>query len=440
MHEKFGQVVRIHPDELSFVGPAAWQDIFASRPELPKPDVGTIAWPNGVRPLPTVIKAEDHTRQKRILNHAFSERALKEQEYLLDKHSDTLISCLEHQVSISSGISEVDVCNWYYLTTFDTIGDLCFSEAFRSLERAENHPWLAAVFKGVKRGKILTAFDHFPPLGTAIRWCARQAVQDSLQRNFDWVCKKIDGRLAQKSDKPDLLKYVLENNDRQGITRDEIDSTVTVLLLTGSGDTAAAAMTALTYFALKNPRVLHQLQKEIRSEIGKSRENITVAAVSKLEYLDAVLREAMRMHAPVPTSNPRVVDRPGVQVCGFSIPQGTRVGIPQKTAYRLASNFVEPRTFLPERWLPDPNGRFAADRKAVFEPFLVGPRRCIAKSLVLAEMKLILVKVFWHFDLVLSEKNQGDWCDQKSYLINEKKPLYVKIQRRALDEAGSTGK
>lgn len=430
LHEKYGEVVRIHPNELSFVGRAAWQDIFGCRPELRKPDVGTISWPNGVHPLPLIVNTEDHTRQRRILNHAFSDRALREQEYLLHNHSDTLIRCLTDQIRQPNGSPDIDICSWYYFTTFDTIGDLCFSEDFHSLERAENHPWLAAVFKGVKMGKTLTAFDHFPPLGTVIRWCVTHVAQDSLRRDFDWTCRKIDHRIAQKSARPDFLKYVLENNDKEGMTRDEIDSTVTLLLFTGSGDTLVAAMTALTYFTLKTPKVMDRLQKEIRGAFGDSSENITVAAVSKLQYLDAVLREAMRMHAPVPASNPRVVDRPGVQVCGIPIPQGTRVGIPQHTVYRLPRHFVEPDNFLPERWLPDPEGRFAADEKAAFEPFLVGSRRCIAKSLALAEMKLILAKVFLHFDLVLSEKNRGDWCDQKSYLIYEKKPLYVKLKLR----------
>ena len=42
LHEKYGEVVRIHPEELSFISPSAWQDIYASRPQLPKPKIGTL--------------------------------------------------------------------------------------------------------------------------------------------------------------------------------------------------------------------------------------------------------------------------------------------------------------------------------------------------------------------------------------------------------------
>ena len=58
----------------------------------------------------------------------------------------------------------------------------------------------------------------------------------------------------------------------------------------------------------------------------------------------------------------------------------TRVGIPQKTAYRLARNFVDPLSFIPERWLPDADPKFGADIKEMFRPFMVGPRNCIGQT------------------------------------------------------------
>ena len=430
MHEKYGKIVRIHPNELSFVECGAWQDIygFGRRPELQKVGTGTIRFPNGVQPLPTIVNTEDHTRQRRILEYAFTGKALEEQESLLQKHSDTLIGCPVNQIKQLGGSSDIDICSCFSFATFDVIGDLCFGENFHSLENADSQTRLASVFKAVKFGRQLAAFDFFQPLGAMIRWCLRHhIIQGSLQKNFDRVVEKIDRRIGRKSDRADFLKYTLEHNNKQGMTRDEIDSTVLALLLAGSGESTVAAMTALLYLALKRPIVMNRLQKETREAFGNNPERITIATVGELEYLDATLSEAMALHPPVPASNPRVVDRPGVKICGIAIPQGTRVGVPQKTAYRLACNFVEPESFLPERWLPDPEGRFALDQKAILEPFMVGPRRCIARNLALAEMKLILVKLLWRFDLELSEKDQKDWCDQRSFLVNEKKPLYIKL-------------
>ena len=219
------------------------------------------------------------------------------------------------------------------------------------------------------------------------------------------------------------------------MSRNEIDSTMLILLLTGSGDTQAAPMLAATYFVILNPSIMARLKQEIWEAIGDDSSRITLSVVSKLEYLDAVIKEAMRMHAPIPTANPRIVNRPSVRICGVDVPQGARVGIPQKAAYRSSSNFVRPLDFLPDRWLDDPNGLFAGDSKDAFEPFLVGNRNCIGKSLGLAQVKLVLTKMFHNFEMSLSARNEGDWCDQRTYLINEKKPLRVSLQTAKISKA-----
>lgn len=47
-HKQYSEVVRIHPDEVSFIGSSAWKDIYNSYPALPKPEFGTAPSPNGV--------------------------------------------------------------------------------------------------------------------------------------------------------------------------------------------------------------------------------------------------------------------------------------------------------------------------------------------------------------------------------------------------------
>ena len=79
LHLKYGDAVRVAPDEIEFSDPAAWKDIHQARPELPKPAFGqgAVIAPNGVKPIACIVSAEDHARQRRILNHGFSERALQ---------------------------------------------------------------------------------------------------------------------------------------------------------------------------------------------------------------------------------------------------------------------------------------------------------------------------------------------------------------------------
>ena len=60
--------------------------------------------------------------------------------------------------------------------------------------------------------------------------------------------------------------------------------------------------------------------------------------------------------------------------------------------------------------------------------FVVVKADYLKYRLAWAEMKLVLAKVLWNFDLELSEKMmEGDWSDQKVYLLNQKMPMYVKM-------------
>lgn len=319
LHAKFGLVVRIHPDELSFIGSSAWNDIYTARPQLPKPTVGVLETPNEVCVVATVPDAENHRRQRQIMGHGFSDRALRDQEYILRGYTDLLISRLRDETE-KDGAKPIDICSWYNFTTFDILGDLCFGESFHCLENGENHDWMAATFKGVKFSQLLTVFHHFPPMNAIVKWSIPKFVHDIANKSFAFSRQRVDQRIAAKSDRPDFMKYILENNHAGGMTREEIDSNATFLVLAGS-ETSALTLTTATYFSLKDPPVMERLVREIRQSF-RSHADITVAEVAKLPYMHAVIQESLRIHVPAPVSIPRQVDRPGVEVCGMPVPEG----------------------------------------------------------------------------------------------------------------------
>ncbi|KAL8886285.1 MAG: hypothetical protein Q9215_005980 [Flavoplaca cf. flavocitrina] len=436
LHAKYGPVVRTGPDELSFIGPRAWQDIYITRPQLPKTKKGIIQSMNGAPVIVTQTITEEHSRQRRILSPAFSERAVREQEDILKHYTDLLITKLTEHVEQTEKKSSVtlDMNRWYNYTTFDIVGDLIFNDPFHSLENSADHPWVAAVFDGTKFGILLTAFDYFPPMPSVVKCVMPQSMRKAAAKHFQWSQEKITRRMQMQTKRPDLMTYILGNNQgEEKMSRDEIDSNGAFFILAGS-ETSALTCSSATFFFLKKPAVYEKLRKEIRDAFG-SADDITSQAANKLPYLRAVIWEALRLHPPAAVSSPRLVDRPGVVVDGHDIPVGTRVGISGKTMTRSPLNFVEPNSFIPERWLPDADSKFDADRKDAQEPFMVGPRNCLGKpyenSLAWAEMNLILCKVLWHFDLKLAEGNKEDWSmEQRVFLLHERTPVFVKLTPR----------
>lgn len=95
-------------------------------------------------------------------------------------------------------------------------------------------------------------------------------------------------------------------------------------------------------------------------------------AVDKLVYLNAVIKETLRLYAPLPVYAPRslLVD---AEIDGYKIPAGTIVGMAPYSMHRNPDVFKEPLKFNPERWLaPD-----TAELNRWFWAFLSGGRMCI---------------------------------------------------------------
>lgn len=129
LHKKYGEVVRIAPNELAFANPTAWKDIMGHRgageDELEK-------WESFYRPIkqsPTDIVSagrDEHALLRRQLAHGFSDRSMREQQPIIKKYIDQLIRRLHE--NCAGGEKAVNLMAWYNFTTFDVIGDLAFGE------------------------------------------------------------------------------------------------------------------------------------------------------------------------------------------------------------------------------------------------------------------------------------------------------------------------
>lgn len=103
------------------------------------------------------------------------------------------------------------------------------------------------------------------------------------------------------------------------------------------------------------------------------------------------------------------------------------------SAYTTEVNFYRAREFVPERWLPaastDPESPFYNDRREVHKPFSFGPRDCIGRNLAYHEMRLIMAKILFNFDLGLDD-SCSEWWNQRIFGLWEKPPLKVYITAR----------
>lgn len=103
----------------------------------------------------------------------------------------------------------------------------------------------------------------------------------------------------------------------------------------------------------------------------------------------------------------------------------TSVGISQWAMFRSAANFADPDSFNPERWIDSAN-KIKNDTRA-FMPFSNGPRNCLGRSLAWAEIRIILAKIIWNFE-ILNKGLDYKWEEQLTFVMWEKKPLMIGLR------------
>ncbi|KAL7626103.1 hypothetical protein AAE478_002873 [Parahypoxylon ruwenzoriense] len=430
-HEKYGEVIRISPNLVSFINPQAWKDIYGhGHAEFPK------HYPKGINMDPQKIisaNASDHFRYRRAMLPAFSDKALSQQEPLIRVYVDLLVERLREVAKTGKSTNMVQ---WYNFTTFDLIGDLAYGTSLHGLEDGKSNAWLDNISNLMRFMPVLVLMGVSPLLGMILKLVAGSKMRDSKDNHLALVTQLVHDRIYRRkqADRGDFMDYIMRSRGQaHELTDSELVSNSDLIMVAGS-ETTATLLSGATYWLLKTPHALKKATEEVRKAFGSDEAITFNEARMKLPYMIACLEEALRLFPPVPILLSRAVPAgPPVQIAGVTVPPKTAVGVHHLSAYHSEVNFHRAREFIPERWLPEsttnPDSPFYNDRRDVHRPFSFGPRDCIGRNLAYHEMRLIMAKVLWNFDLTLDEKS-SNWNNQKIYSLWEKPPLEVIVKSR----------
>ncbi|KAK7416002.1 hypothetical protein QQZ08_012155 [Neonectria magnoliae] len=318
LHQKYGHVVRVAPDELSFTDPAAWTDIIGFR----KRGQGE----NGKDPVfwkaqqHSVISAnrDNHRRQRRVLAHGFSAQSMVDQQDLIQSYVNLLIQRLRE--NCGDGKRPLEVTSWFNWTTFDIIGDLVFGEPFGCLENSNYHPWISLIFSRIRTSSVSTVIRRFPFGSHFIKILLSKKALRRFHAHFQMTQEKVAKRLEMEGPRADFMESMASRNDNLQMSHPEILDNASLLIIAGS-ETTATALSGTTYLLASHPDVLAKVADEVRSSFD-CEEDINLLSVQKLSYMLAVLHEALRVHPAVPTPSPRRAQPGGDTICGQYVPEG----------------------------------------------------------------------------------------------------------------------
>lgn len=291
------------------------------------------------------------------------------------------------------------------------------------------HPWVAMIYSLIPSMAIFGAVTRLTPwLVPALDLLVPKKMKEEVEGHARNTIQFVDRRLSTPSDKPDFINFILRDTKAgpsSMLENREIYATSAAIIVAGS-ETSATTLAGTIYLLLKHPDKLAKLIEEIRTGFN-SEKDITSQAVAENRYLRAVLDEAQRIYPAVPKHNERVAPAEGCVVDGKFIPPGTLIGVTPYAAYRSERNFKDATSFVPERWLGDE--RYANDDRNVYWPFGHGPLNCMGINIAHMELRTILSRLIWNFDMELVPAT-GDWLDQTGFIVWHRHPLMVRLTKR----------
>jgi cytochrome P450 len=203
-------------------------------------------------------------------------------------------------------------------------------------------------------------------------------------------------RAAKDEGRTDVLSLLLAARDDAGqpMTDEELRDELITMLLAGHETTATSLSWAFALL-LGHPQVLERLQAEVEgARLGDG--SLDVSAVPKLEYTDAVIKEALRLR-PILPDVVRKLTKP-TRIAGYDIPAGVNLMPTIYLAHRRAETYPEPEAFKPERFIG------AKIDSNAWLPFGGGVRRCLGMAFALYEMKIVLAQTLLHVKLKLASE------------------------------------
>ncbi|KAF9895338.1 hypothetical protein FE257_000242 [Aspergillus nanangensis] len=359
-HKKYGPVVRIAPNLLSFSDPKAVREIYMNK---------------------TFVKASGFYA------------ALTEFEPHIAGKIEALFSQWKR---LARSNKAIDIYPWAHMLGFDVIYHLMFGvdpESAKAGKESEVMPWLRAWRPTFNYKEMIPSLEQYGP-------CVPGKVGHNFRLVQTWknYAMEIVRECRKTGTKTPFLSRVLDGvDDSLGrvLTDSELAEECMAGMFGGSGTTANTFVYTV-WGVLRNPSIVKRLREELKEAFPDRTVMPDSVTCAQLPFLNAVISETLRRYPTITGILPREAVE-DTTVSGAHIPKGTNVGTGNLTIHWNETEFPDPLCYNPDRWLTSNAPRHA------LVPFSVGPRKCIGMSLAELELRIWLAAFFRRFNATLDE-------------------------------------
>ncbi|TID23989.1 pisatin demethylase [Venturia nashicola] len=448
LHEKYGDVVRIGPNVLSFADPKAIKTIYGLNKGFTKSEFYPVQ--QGVvkgKRLPSLFSTTDegyHARYRRCVNSIFAMSSLVSYEPLVD--STTALFLAQTEKLFASRDATCSFSQWLQFYAFDVIGELTWSKPIGFIEKNQDIDGII--------GFISKFLDYAGPIGQLPildHLLNKNVLKMYLQRHFNLFTSEFPAtkfaldRSAQRASEMELIKTkglsaIPSNNEPHGIDflakftqaqyehpefmTDNLVLTSCLSMVLAGSETTAISLSSIFYHLLRNPSCYQKLMQEIKSAVEEgvipesTNEILTWKTSQTLPYLDAVVQESFRLHPAAGLMLERVTPASGLNILNHAVPGGTIVGCNAWVLHRRPEIFgSDVNVFRPERWL-EADPQELKEMKATMFQFGAGARTCIGRNISLLEIYKLVPSFLRRFEIELVEPGR-EWKTVNSWFVRQ---------------------
>ncbi|KUJ15933.1 cytochrome P450 [Mollisia scopiformis] len=431
--DEYGSLARVGPNDLVTNDPDILRKMMAVRsPYTRGPWYDAMRLDPARNNLLSLRDEEAHTNLRNKMAAGYSGKENSSMEGTIDKQIQNLINLIERKYLSTNKKSEpMDLGQKGQFFTLDVISDLAFGKALGFLDKDED------VFEYIK---ITEQYIPAMLVMANIPWLARLThtrLFRSLLPNeadklgfgaFIGVAKQITRDRFQPGAEPQ--KDMMGSFIRHGLTQEEVAGETLLQVIAGS-DTSAATIRVVLLNLMSSPPCYRKLQEEIDSAIktGKISSPITDSEAKQLPFLQAVIKEGLRITPPATGIFNKTVPKGGDVLNGIFVPEGTQIGSSFYGVHHSKKIFGEDADlFRPERWLEAEGDTLATMMSTSDLIFHYGKYQCLGKPVALMELNKIYVELLRSFDFAIVNVNQpAKFLNAGIWIITD---FWVRVTRR----------
>ena len=415
LHQKYGDIVRIAPNELHFGNPSSFHEIYSVSKRWDKDD-GLYSVP-GFKSGSFVFRKYSQAKERRdVLLPMFSRKAIQNIEGLVWQNATQLASSIS---KMNAAHYSIDLLYAFRSFTLDTIMGFTFGGCVDALHAPgfadplilamdatlpvlpvlKNIPWIRNFAFSIPPWLVMKAMPNANELAPRI-----YQVRDIINKQLNTVLHSPE-KLDEASHQTIFHRMLDANAYRKTQTVPDLtqlhDEGFTIIF--AGANTVADTMLMGSYHAMQNPDLLRRLKQELLTVWPDLHVRPSLADLESLPLLTATIKESLRF-IPSGVSLTRVVPHTGAILAGREIPGGAVVGMAILHVHQSEKIFADALAFKPERWLNGGN----KDLDHWLVPFSRGPRACFGYNLAWCELYVAFSTMIRNFDMSLDGTTAED--------------------------------